>query len=51
VSVGLKDPVVTRRMGLIRRRGRTLSPAAQHLYSMFSDLKKKRGAKRKAAAA
>jgi hypothetical protein len=47
VSVGLKDPVVTRRMGLIRRRGRTLSPAAQHLYSMFSDLKKKRGVKRK----
>ena len=32
VSVPLDGPVVTRRVGLIRRKGRTLSPAAQQLY-------------------
>lgn len=42
VSIALKDPVVTRRMGLIRRHGRSLSPAAQQLYSMFAALKKRR---------
>src|SRR6478752_3057899 len=31
VSVPLVDPVVTRKVGLIRRRGRSLSPAAQQL--------------------
>lgn len=35
VSVPLVDPVVTRRMGLIRRRGRSLSPAAQQLFDLF----------------
>ena len=39
VSVPLVDPVVTRRVGLIRRKGRSLSPAAQQLYEMFADLK------------
>ena len=39
VSVPLADPIVTRRLGLIRRRGRSLSPAAQQLYDLFADLK------------
>jgi DNA-binding transcriptional LysR family regulator len=47
VSVPLKDPQVTRRLGLIRRRGRSLSPAAQHLYAMFAELKKKRAPSKK----
>jgi DNA-binding transcriptional LysR family regulator len=38
VSVPLDTPVVTRRVGLIRRAGRTLPPAAQHLYDFFSEL-------------
>jgi DNA-binding transcriptional LysR family regulator len=42
VSVPLKEPEVKRRMGLIRRTGRTLSPAAQPLYAMFAELKKRR---------
>lgn len=36
VSVPLDGPVVTRRMGLIRRAGHTLAPAAQELYDTFS---------------
>lgn len=40
VSVPLVDPVVTRRVGLIRRKGRTLSPAAQQLYDFFAEMKK-----------
>lgn len=39
VSVPLDQPVVTRRMGLIRRRGRTLAPAAQQLYDFFAALR------------
>ena len=39
VSVPLVDPVVTRKVGLIRRRGRSLSPAAQQLYDLFSEVK------------
>jgi len=31
-TIALVDPVVTRRIGLIRRRGRSLSPAAKQLY-------------------
>lgn len=34
-SVALDSPVVTRRMGLIRRSGRTLAPAAQALFDAF----------------
>jgi DNA-binding transcriptional LysR family regulator len=45
VSVPLVEPVVTRRIGLIRRRGRSLSPAAQQLYDLFGELKTRRGAK------
>jgi DNA-binding transcriptional LysR family regulator len=41
VSVPLVDPVVTRKVGLIRRRGRSLSPAAQQLYDLFGDVKKR----------
>jgi len=39
VSVPLVDPVVTRKMGLLRRKGRSLSPAAQQLYEFISELK------------
>src|SRR5205085_8468417 len=39
VSVPLFDPVITRKIGLIRRKGRTLSPAAQQLYAFFSEMK------------
>ena len=41
VSVPLVDPVVTRRVGLIRRRGRSLSPAAQQLYELFGEFKRR----------
>lgn len=44
VSVPLVDPVVTRKVGLIRRRGRNLSPAAQQLYNLFGVIKKGSGA-------
>ena len=40
VSVPLVDPVVTRKVGLIRRKGRSLSPAAQQLYDFFTQMKK-----------
>lgn len=43
VSVPLVDPVITRRIGLIRRKGRSLSPAAQQLYAFFSEMKGGRG--------
>ena len=36
VSVPLGEPVVTRRVGLIRRAGRTLGPAAQQLYDFLA---------------
>ena len=39
VSIALSEPVVTRKVGLIRRRGRALSPAAQQLYELFGELK------------
>lgn len=37
VSVPLDTPVVTRKVGLIRRRGRTLTPAAQQLFDVFME--------------
>ncbi len=40
VSVPLVDPIVTRKLGLIQRRGRKLSPAAQQLYDLFAPMKK-----------
>jgi DNA-binding transcriptional LysR family regulator len=42
VSVPLVDPVVTRKVGLIRRKGRTLSPAAQQLYDFVAEMKVRR---------
>ncbi|HWU67934.1 MAG TPA: LysR family transcriptional regulator [Stenotrophobium sp.] len=35
LGIPLVDPVVTRKVGLIRRKGRSLSPAAQQLYEFF----------------
>jgi len=40
VSVPLTDPVVTRKMGLIRRRASLLTPAAQQLYDLFLESKR-----------
>ena len=48
VSVPLSEPVVTRRVGLIRRKGRSLSPSAQQLYDLVMEQKQGRG-KRTAA--
>ena len=42
VSLPLVDPVVTRKVGLIRRRGRSLSAAAQQLYELFGEVKGRR---------
>ena len=41
VSVPLVEPVVSRKIGLIRRRGRSLSPAAQQLFDLFVEVKKR----------
>lgn len=38
-TVALVDPVVTRTIGLIRRRGRSLSPAARQLYDAVTALR------------
>lgn len=38
VSIPLEEPVVTRRVGLIRRRGRALTPAAQQLFDFFGEI-------------
>ncbi len=38
VSIALEEPVVTRQVGLIRRRGRTLTPAAQQLFDFFGEI-------------
>jgi DNA-binding transcriptional LysR family regulator len=43
VSVPLLEPVITRKIGLIRRKGRSLSPAAQQIYDFFSEVKGARG--------
>ena len=51
VSVPLVDPIVTRKVGLIRRKGRPLSSAAQQLYDFFADMKGKRAAVAKRARA
>jgi DNA-binding transcriptional LysR family regulator len=42
VSVPLVEPAVTRKLGLISRRGRSLSPAAQQLYDLIHATKSKR---------
>jgi DNA-binding transcriptional LysR family regulator len=40
VSVPLEEPIVTRHVGLIRRSGRALTPAAQQLFDVFSEIKR-----------
>lgn len=40
VSVPLVDPVVTRKVGLIRRRHRSLSPAAAQLHRFLAEMRK-----------
>lgn len=42
VSLPLIEPAVTRKIGLIQRRKRTLTPVAQQLYDLFDDGKKTR---------
>ena len=39
VSVPLNNPVVTRRVGLIRRKGHAFSPSAQQLYDFLLEMK------------
>lgn len=51
VSIPLVEPAVTRTVGLIRRRGHVLSPAAQQLYEMFVAMQPVRRRKRAASAA
>lgn len=46
VSIPLDQPVVKRVVGLIRRRGRSLSPAAQQLYDFFGEIDPSAAAKR-----
>jgi DNA-binding transcriptional LysR family regulator len=50
VSIPLVEPVVTRTVGLIRRRGRSLSPAAQELYDMILASKRTKRPNRRATA-
>jgi len=51
VSVALTDPVITRRIGLIRHKGRSLSPSAQQLYDFLAEMRsaRKRSAKARVA--
>jgi DNA-binding transcriptional LysR family regulator len=39
-SVPLVDPVVRRRVGIVRRRGRALTPAAQQFYREIMEMKR-----------
>lgn len=50
LSVPLIDPAITRKLGLIRRRGRTLAPAAQELYDHCLQLQALRAAPAELAA-
>ena len=50
VSLPIVDPEVTRTVGLIKRRGRSLSPAAEHLYEMLRTVAQKQTAARKSSA-
>lgn len=43
VSVPLVDPVITRKVGLIRRRNRPLSPAAQQFYDLCVEMRRPHG--------
>lgn len=44
-SVPLVEPVVTRRVGLVHRRGRQMTPAAQEFYRMVVDTQRTRAAR------
>lgn len=44
VSLPLVEPTVSRKIGLIRRRKRTLSPAAQQLFDLFDGVRTTRNA-------
>ena len=44
VSVPIVEPEVTRTVGLIKRRGRSLSPSAEHLYGMLRAVAQKQAA-------
>jgi DNA-binding transcriptional LysR family regulator len=46
VSVPLIEPVVTRKMGLIKRRSSQLTPAAVELYDMFMETSRKTNRRR-----
>ncbi|ODV10276.1 MAG: LysR family transcriptional regulator [Rubrivivax sp. SCN 70-15] len=46
VGVPLVEPVVTRKLGLIHRRGRSLSRAAQQLYALCIEMRKTYGTRR-----
>jgi DNA-binding transcriptional LysR family regulator len=46
VSIPLEEPVVTRRVGLIRRRGRALTPPAQQLFDFFGQMPRPARARR-----
>lgn len=50
VSVPLVDPAVTRRIGLIRRKGRSFTPAAERLYELMVGLRPVRRKRAEAAA-
>lgn len=50
VSIPLVEPAVTRTLGLIRRRGRHLGPAAQALYALLEEERKAPAARRGTAA-
>ena len=47
VSIPIVEPEVTRTVGLIKRRGRSLSPAAEHLYDLLRAVATKLGRVRK----
>ena len=50
VGIPLKDPVVTRTVGMLRRRGRSLSPAAEALAGILLDAIQARTKPRRSAA-
>src|SRR5258705_7071036 len=50
VSVPIVEPEVMRTVGLIKRRGRSLSPAAEHLYGMLRATAQKQTASGKSSA-
>jgi hypothetical protein len=41
----LFDPIITRRIGLIRRKGRSFTPAAEKLYELLLGLRPGQGRK------